>query len=110
MKNKLAVTALVLSACSFTAAHAGTDVFQQNDSHQLVEAQNATNVLLTQILTELKTLKTGQGTQAASLDCYNGEQRYSQGFTVTTQDNTTLRCDIKDGHPAWVNNAIVFTR
>ena len=109
MKKKMALAALILSACTLTAAHAGTDVFQQADNHQLLEAQNATNALLTQILLALKTLKTGQAAQAASLDCYNGEQRYSQGFTVTTQDNTTLRCDIKDGHPAWVNNAIVFT-
>jgi len=109
MKKKMALAALVLSACSVTAAQAGTDVFQQTDNHQLLAAQNATNVKLDQIQAELKTLKTGQGTQDANLDCYNGEKRYTQGFTVTTQDNTTLRCDIKDGHPAWVNNAIVFT-
>ncbi|KQN49950.1 hypothetical protein ASE93_23515 [Serratia sp. Leaf50] len=108
MKKKMALAALVLSACSVTAAQAGTDVFQQTDNHQLLAAQNATNAKLDQILAELKTMKTGQGTQ--DLDCYNGEKRYTQGFTVTTQDNTTLRCDMKNGHAAWVNNAIVFTR
>lgn len=114
MKKQMAfAAALVVSASTLTAAHAATDVFQQNnpqqtDTQQLIRAQNETNVLLTRILSEVATLNANQGTQGAqgtSTDCFNGEQRFSQGYTVTTQDGTKLRCDIKNGHPTWVSNA-----
>lgn len=105
MKKKIAMAALLLSASGFTAAHASTDTSLLTDSHQLLEEQKGTNVLLTQILSELQTLKAAQNTD---MDCYSGEKRYTQGFTVTTQGNTTLRCDIRNGHAAWVDNTNVF--
>lgn len=67
------------------------------------KGQNKNTQLLTEILS---TLKQNQISAAditkAQMSCIAGDKMYSQGFTLTQQDNLQLRCGNKDGHPEWV--------
>lgn len=110
MNSKRIISALVF-ACSvigINSASASVVQIEQSQLNHVLESQNTTNTLLTQIL---MTLKQGQANSPQGDDktnCFAGEKTYSQGFVITTPDNTVMRCDMKNGHPQWVNNAIVY--
>lgn len=59
--------------------------------------QVTTNVLLRQILAEV--IKSNSLKEDKR--CSDGEKQYSPGYVITV-DKKTLRCDIGNGYPEWV--------
>lgn len=67
------------------------------------QAQNTTTQLLTEILSTLKQNQISAAEIAkAQMSCVAGDKLYSQGFTLTQENNQQLRCGNNDGHPQWV--------
>ncbi|EGU3705129.1 hypothetical protein H0P95_004369 [Salmonella enterica] len=64
-----------------------------------VPEQVTTNVLLRQILAEVIKANSVKSDNR----CSDGEKNYSPGYIVSA-DKKTLRCDIGNGYPEWVED------
>jgi len=99
------VLSVAMMLCLFAASGstlASMVTITQSQVDEVTKAQKENSALLVQILSTLKQNNINAMTHNKSATECVADGLYSQGFVIKQSDNRQLRCDMKDGHPQWV--------